>query len=814
MSQSESSKTARVSKQLTDLIEEVRSIRLPSSESEDGSPDNDSNLLHQIQQMIKTLDQAGYPRESGAFADVLSICTAPKQLGGLGLHPDENITAEQRSEIQFLLSAWLESLNSADRAKARPRPLACRPPGRRAMTLSEKIFAMHDIDQKGYVEPGQMIRVDVDWVIASEASWAGMERTYDQLGKPGIFRNDRFWLAGDHVVDPRVKDHPQIKRLIDASERAKHVFKMTEYQGMNYTIMHTEFYRERAQPGMLIIGSDSHTCSSGALGCLAIGLGAADVTMPLVTGETWFKVPECVNIRLVGTPRPGVGGKDVILYILKELKRNTVAADRVVEFTGPGLQYLSCDARFAISNMTTEFGGITGIFVPDEITYNFINRRRHPRYKNAATYFLPDADAQYAETHEIDLSNVCSFVARYPNPDDVIPVTEFEGLQLDGCFIGACTTAEEDLILAALVLQVGMEKKRLKPVKRGKRKVVPGSLPILQRLQELGLTDVYEKAGFEIGVPGCSYCVGSIGHISSAATVAASSFEMKITDPQPLIDGVDIELWNRLKSFSTRPAAVTEKNDSTNGPVYVEPSGSPDESAPASTSFVPVSADNNSNVPEVPTTSTTSNIIKGKVQRLGDFIDTDALAPAQFLVSSRTNEAIGAHCLEYTHPSFRARVKEGFDVVVAGKAFGCGSSREQAVSALLGGNNPPQNYPSSCGVRCVIAKSFAFIFARNAPNLGLLALTITDEAFYDAAQDAVDISVDLAARRVTVDGKESFGFQLSQMERELIANGGIASAFNRFGKKLFQVMCAPKNLRREDGVQQQQEEQDKKSLQW
>lgn len=193
MSQSESSKTARVSKQLTDLIEEVRSIRLPSSESEDGSPgrfsplilnksfqlnyvlsilDNDSNLLHQIQQMIKTLDQAGYPRESGAFADVLSICTAPKQLGGLGLHPDENITAEQRSEIQFLLSAWLESLNSADRAKARPRPLACRPPGRRAMTLSEKIFAMHDIDQKGYVEPGQMIRVDVDWVIASEASWA------------------------------------------------------------------------------------------------------------------------------------------------------------------------------------------------------------------------------------------------------------------------------------------------------------------------------------------------------------------------------------------------------------------------------------------------------------------------------------------------------------------------------------------------------------------------------------------------------------------------------------------------------------------
>jgi len=120
-----------------------------------------------------------------------------------------------------------------------------------------------------------------------------------------------------------------------------------------YTIMHTEFFRERAQPGMLVIGSDSHTCSSGSLGCLAIGLGVADVTVPLITGETWFKVPESVAIRLVGKPSPGIGGKDTILYILKELKRNTVAAERIVEFMGPGLQYLSCDARFAIANMTT-----------------------------------------------------------------------------------------------------------------------------------------------------------------------------------------------------------------------------------------------------------------------------------------------------------------------------------------------------------------------------------------------------------------------------------------------------------------------------
>jgi homoaconitase/3-isopropylmalate dehydratase large subunit len=120
-----------------------------------------------------------------------------------------------------------------------------------------------------------------------------------------------------------------------------------------HTIMHTEFFRERAQPGMLIIGSDSHTCSAGAASCLSIGLGSADVTMPLVTGQTWLKVPEIVNLRFINKPPPGMGGKDTILYILKEFKRNTIAADRIVEFTGPGIQYLSCDARFAIANMTT-----------------------------------------------------------------------------------------------------------------------------------------------------------------------------------------------------------------------------------------------------------------------------------------------------------------------------------------------------------------------------------------------------------------------------------------------------------------------------
>jgi hypothetical protein len=309
--------------------------------------------ISSLQPLISSLQNGGYPRESQTLVDVTTLCAQSRDHGGLGLNPTASLSDSQKREVHFLISAWLEALNSADRSRAPMAPLSTRPSGRRGMTLTEKVFAMHDVQRRGQVSPGMTISISVDWILASDASWGGMERTYKSLNSPGIFRNDRFWLALDHVVDPRINHKPEVAKLIELGEAARDDFKMTDFQGQNYTILHTEFYRQRAEPGMIAIGSDSHTCSSGALGLLSIGLGAADVTMALVTGEIWFKVPEVVEIRFVGEPPIGIGGKDVILYILQQLKRNTVAADRVVEYTGPGLKYLSCDARFAIANMTT-----------------------------------------------------------------------------------------------------------------------------------------------------------------------------------------------------------------------------------------------------------------------------------------------------------------------------------------------------------------------------------------------------------------------------------------------------------------------------
>lgn len=311
------------------------------------------SVLTQIKELSEELGRREHARESNALLEVIQHCEMGPDFGGIGLSLDRECDDAETTQVLFFVSAYLEALNYQDRSASSPPVLHHRPAGRRGMTLSEKIFAAHDISRKGEVKPGDVIRLDVDWVIASELSWHAMAKTYESLGEPGIFRNDRLWIAGDHVVDPRVMDHPKIKPLVESSEKARRVFKLTEYQGMNYTIMHTEFCRERAQPGMLVIGADSHTCSAGSVSCLAIGLGVADVTLPLVTGETWIKVPETVEIRFINKPKPGLGGKDIILYVLKELKRNTVAADRVVEYTGPGLQFLSCDARFAFCNMST-----------------------------------------------------------------------------------------------------------------------------------------------------------------------------------------------------------------------------------------------------------------------------------------------------------------------------------------------------------------------------------------------------------------------------------------------------------------------------
>lgn len=203
---------------------------------------NATNAAEKDKQTLSCLETAAdhlhgsHRREADILREVQQKCTTPTNFGGMGLTLEQTLDGEQMKEVLLLCEAWLESLNSDDTARRRPAPISSRPPGRRGMTVTEKYFALHDVEQNGSVKPGQVIRVAVDWIMASELSWGGMLHTYDQLGKPGIFRNDRFWLAGDHIVDPKVNDRPHVRRAIDGVEEARKTFKMTEYQGLNASL--------------------------------------------------------------------------------------------------------------------------------------------------------------------------------------------------------------------------------------------------------------------------------------------------------------------------------------------------------------------------------------------------------------------------------------------------------------------------------------------------------------------------------------------------------------------------------------------------
>ena len=257
-------------------------------------------------------------------------------------------------------------------------------------------------------------------------------------------------------------------------------------------------------------------------------------------------------------------------------------------------------------------------------------------------------------------------------------------------------------------------------------------------------------------------------------TVAASSFDMLVTDPTPLLDLIDRGKLDEI---------LLEESDTKSPPRFVQPGfreTEPDEIATeAKAAETAVKAAVEPSV--VDSEPARPSRIAGKVQTLGDFIDTDALAPAEALLASSTEEEFGKYCLYHTHPDFRRLVKEeNRTVVVAGKAFGVGSSRENAVSALRG-----------AGVKCVIARSFAFIYARNQPNLGLLGIVMEDEEFYRLATDGAEIEVSVEERTIRV-GNAEFSFTLSDLEIQLWQQGGMGSAFARWGKDLLERMTARK----------------------
>src|SRR5438132_2953147 len=310
-------------------------------------------------------------------------------------------------------------------------------PARGPMTLTQKILASHARNlPRPWVQAGDVLQVSVDWTIASELAWNGMERTYGLLGRPRLHDKDRFFLAVADTVDPvTLASDRRAQKLVQLSQSFARESGIKHFYDANQTILHTKFYRDLVRPNDVVLGADSHTSSHGGLGALSIGLGGADIVVAMVLGTSWIEVPEAISVEYGGQLPFGFGGKEVILRTLALLGRNTVAMERSVEYRGEGVKQLSTDSRFAIANMTAEFGGLNGIFEADEVTAAGLAGRADaddPESVKPMRTFRADPDAPYAQKFAVKLDDLEPQVAVPFAPDNVKGVTGLAGTELQG----------------------------------------------------------------------------------------------------------------------------------------------------------------------------------------------------------------------------------------------------------------------------------------------------------------------------------------------------------------------------------------------
>jgi homoaconitate hydratase len=256
--------------------------------------------------------------------------------------------------------------------------------------------------------------------------------------------------------------------------------------------------------------------------------------------------------------------------------------------------------------------------------------------------------------------------------------------------------------------------------------------------------------------------IGSIANIASAATVAASSFGMTLQNPQPLLDRIDFDEFDKLREYTSGVASSLSQRIP-----YREPS--PELNTNDSDEIIPTLSDSSSEQ-----STLLPSLIRGRIQRFSNNIDTDSIIPTDKCINPSEDLARGAFC--YTKPTFYSLAQSGATIVVAENAFGTGSSREQAPKALR-----------AAGIKAVIAKSYAFIYARNQANNGLLGIKLEDERFYELAQEDVELEIDVGNRVVRCCG-ETFGFMLDPIEEKLLAAGGLLKVYNLYGTRLFEKL--------------------------
>jgi 3-isopropylmalate/(R)-2-methylmalate dehydratase large subunit len=368
--------------------------------------------------------------------------------------------------------------------------------------LAEKILQAHTADQVS--GPGQIVQCRVDGVLANDITAPLAIASLQRMGADRVFDPQRIFLVCDHFTPN--KDQDSAEQVKTVREFARRMQISHYYEGGTSGVEHALLPElGLVGPGEIVIGADSHTCTYGALGAFATGLGSTDIAAAMVLGETWFKVPATLRVDLQGTMGKWVGGKDVVLALIGRIGVDG-ALYKAMEFGGPGLAQLGVEARMTIANMAIEAGGKAGLFPADDAVLEYLQAAG----RQGDSRLYPDPDAGYEQRMDVDLSDLQPQVACPHLPDNVRPVQEVANTPLDQVVIGSCTNGRiSDLREAAGIL-------RGRKVAPGLRLIIlPATPRIYAQALEEGLLLDFLQAGGVIGPPTCGPCLG--GHMGILA---------------------------------------------------------------------------------------------------------------------------------------------------------------------------------------------------------------------------------------------------------------------------------------------------------
>ncbi len=361
-------------------------------------------------------------------------------------------------------------------------------------TMAEKMLARHA--GKEQVEAGEMIDVQVDIVMANDITAPLAIKEFNKIGIEKVFDPQKVIFVSSHFTP--AKD-------IQSAQQANIMRKFAREQGTVYFeigrggIEHVVLPEQGlVVPGQVVVGGDSHTCTYGALGCYATGVGSTDVAAALATGEIWMRVPQTIKFVYHGQRPEWVSAKDMIL---QTIGRIGVEGGRgaVMEFTGEAISGLSMEGRLTMANMAIEAGADAGLFPVDEETLEYVQGRARWPYE----IFTSDPDANYAAVYEFDVSGMEPMVACPYEPGNVKPVSQVDKNPLDQVFIGSCTNNRiEDLRIVADLLRGRTIHPDIRCI------IIPGSVDVQRQALREGLLEVFQEAEAVIAPPGCGPCLG------------------------------------------------------------------------------------------------------------------------------------------------------------------------------------------------------------------------------------------------------------------------------------------------------------------